>query len=628
MPTNFRQEINDHLAAEHWNAALASLHQYWAAEPTSSAAGFILASFEKLRPVTKPTAHRIVILRSFTLEPVTPVLRAGGLLGGLDISVKMGSFDNYVQEILDPASALYTFDPHTVILAVKTRDVLPELWEGYTDLAPGEAQRAVDTFAENLASWLTTFRANSSANLILHNFAKPRTASAGILDAQGESAQALAVEDLNRRLRKLAASLPGVYILDYDGLVNRIGHTQWRDERKWLTVRLPFAANHIPTMAKEWLRFIHPLAGKLGKVVVTDLDNTLWGGVIGEDGMDGIQLSRDHPGATFRALQRALLDLHNRGILLAVASKNNEADALEAIEKHPEMLLRPRHFSALQIHWNSKVESLRAIAQELNVGLDSLVFLDDNPAERQSVRLELPQVTVIELPADPAGYAQSVRDCPLFERLTSSEEDRQRGAYYADQRQRKELEQTISSVTDYYYSLEQHVELARVTPQTLPRVAQLLKKTNQFNLTTRRHSESEIAKFAADPDWDVYAARVTDRFGDNGLTGVCITRRDHGVCEIDTLLLSCRVIGRTVETAILHKIAADCREHGIQEIRGWFLPTEKNKPAEPFFSTHGFQEQERTEQGTAWTLQLEQTPVACPPWIKLSVDGEREYAHA
>jgi FkbH-like protein len=562
-----------------------------------------------------------------------PLLRAAGLLAGIDITVQVGGFDNYVQELLDPNSTLYSFRPDTVILAVQTGEVLPELWDTYTDLPAGGGQAAVDKFVSSMTAWVTAFRANSTANLIIHNFCKPRSAASGILDAQSESSQALLVDDLNRRLRKLAASLPGVYVLDYEGLVNRAGHSQWRDERKWLTVRLPIAADHIPTMAREWMRFLHPLTGKIGKVVVTDLDNTLWGGVIGEDGMTGIQLGREHPGAGYRAMQRALLDLHNRGILLAVASKNNEADAMEAIEKHPEMLLRPRHFSAMQIHWKSKVESLRAIAEELNVGLDSLVFLDDNPAERQTVRLELPQVTVVELPADPMAYAQAVRDCPLFERLSWSEEDRNRGAYYAEQRERKALVENVASVTDYYYSLDQQVELSRVSAQTLPRVAQLLKKTNQFNLTTRRHSESEIAKLAADSNSEVYVARVADRFGDNGLTGVCITRRNQDVCEIDTLLLSCRVIGRTVETAILHHVAADALSRGISQIRGWYLPTEKNKPAEPFFSTHGFAQIEVTEQGTLWNLDLREKPVECPPWIKLTVEHaatnqQSECAHA
>jgi FkbH-like protein len=353
--------------------------------------------------------------------------------------------------------------------------------------------------------------------------------------------------------------------------------------------------------------------------------------VIGEDGIDGIKLSGEYPGASYRALQRALLDLHSRGILLAIANKNNEADALQAIENHPEMLLRSRHFAARQIHWGSKADSLRSIAEELNVGLDSLVFLDDNPVERQNVRLSLPEVTVIELPQDSMGYAKAVRNCPLFERLTSSEEDRKRGAYYIEQRQRKDFQQSIASVEDYYYSLNQRVELTKVSKQTLGRVAELLKKTNQFNLTTRRHSEAEVARLAADPDWDVYQARVTDRFGDNGIVGVCITHRVDGVCEIDTLLLSCRVIGRTVETAILHCVAEQSRAQGISRMEGWFLPTEKNKPAETFYSSHKFTEKSRTDRGILWSLDLTESSIDCPPWVQLSADQDtekKEWAHA
>ncbi len=628
--TNLRKEIDQHLAAQNSAAALAGLHQLWNTESGSAAAGYVAACCEKLRPFLRLTPCRVAILRSFTLEPVTPLLRAAALLGGIDITTQLSGFDTYAQEMLDPESALYRFKPDVVILAIQTRDFFPELWDTYLD-RPHEEQKASADKIGTLEEWVRLFRSRSSASLIIHNFEKPATPNAGLLDTQSEHGQGTLIDELNQRLRKLAAEIPGVHVLDYDALVSRTGRDNWHDERKWLTMRMPIAADKLPSMAQEWVRFLHPLCGRIGKVLVTDLDNTLWGGVIGEDGIDGIKLSGEYPGASYRALQRALLDLHSRGILLAIASKNNEADALQAIENHPEMLLRSRHFAARQIHWGSKADSLRSIAEELNVGLDSLVFLDDNPVERQNVRLSLPEVTVIELPQESMGYAKAVRNCPLFERLTSSEEDRKRADYYIEQRQRKDLQQSISSVEDYYYSLEQRVELTKVSKQTLGRVAELLKKTNQFNLTTRRHSEAEIARFAADPDWDVYQARVTDRFGDNGLVGVCITHRVGDVCEIDTLLMSCRVIGRTVETAILHSVAEQSRARGISRMEGWFLPTEKNKPAEAFYPSHKFTEKSRTDRGILWSLDLTESSIDCPPWVQLSVEEgaeKKEWAHA
>lgn len=640
LPTDLRAEIESALASEDWRRAHAALDRLVGAERTSATASFAIARYERLRPHLTLTRCRVAILRSFTVEPLVPLLRAAAFAGSLDVEVQVGSFDNYAQQILDPASDLYGFGPDVVILAVQTRDVLPGIWDGFSDLDARAAQAAGDEFLESLRQWIGVFRSQSEARLLLHTFEKPSMANAGILDAQNAQGQARAIEEINEQLRTLAAEQVGVYVVDYDSLVARHGRERWHDERKWLTMRMPIAAEYLFALADEWLRFLYPLMGRIAKVLVTDLDNTLWGGVVGEDGIDGIHLGRDYPGAAYLALQRTLVDLYNRGIVLAIASKNNEAETLLAIETHPAMLLRKRHFAAWQIHWDAKADSLRRIAEELNVGLDALVFLDDNPAEREAIRLALPEVTVLELPADPMRYASVLRACPLFERLAHSAEDRARGKYYQQQRERRTAQTGHASIEEFYYSLGQKVEIARATsPATLERVAQLIGKTNQFNLTTRRHSAVEVAGYAAAPDWDVYTAEVRDRFGDNGIVGACIVRRgERGrepvcepVCEIDTLLLSCRVIGRTVEDAILHFLVEDSRGRGVRRIVGWFLPTAKNKPAESFYPRHGFRPLEETAAGTLWALDIQERAIACPPWIELSAAravASGEVAHA
>jgi FkbH-like protein len=279
--------------------------------------------------------------------------------------------------------------------------------------------------------------------------------------------------------------------------------------------------------------------------------------------------------------------------------------------------LRQEHFAAIYTNWNPKQENLRRIAEDLNVGLDSLVFVDDNPAERQSIRIALPEVTVIDLPSDPMGYAKAVRECPLFERVTSSAEDRQRSRYYVEQRQRQDAGKQMSSLEDFYRSLEQKVEIAPLNKENLGRVAELIKKTNQFNLTTKRHSEAQIAAFGDDPNYDVYAVKVADRFGDNGLVGVCVTRRQGDAWEIETFLLSCRVIGRTVETALLAFLAEEGQARGLSRLEGWFLPTRKNKPAESVYAAHNFELREQSDAGSQWVLDLSKATVKCPPWIQL-----------
>jgi FkbH-like protein len=360
-----------------------------------------------------------------------------------------------------------------------------------------------------------------------------------------------------------------------------------------------------------------PLSGRVAKALVVDLDNTLWGGVVGEDGLDGIQVGPEYPGAAYLALQRAIQALRHRGVLLAVASKNNPDEALDALDRHPGMLLRSGDFAALRINWNDKARSLREIAEELNIGVDSLAFLDDNPAEREQVRLELPEVTVVELPSDPMGYARALADCPVFERLSLTREDQQRGRLYEDQRQRADLQRASASLEDFLRSLEMEMSMGPVEPASVRRVAQLTQKTNQFNLTTRRYSEQEIDALASDPGARVYQVQVRDRFGDNGLVGVAITRRGADAWEIDTLLLSCRVIGRAVESAMLARLSDDARAAGATRLCGWFLPTAKNAPASDFYPSHGFSLLESSDGATRWEAGLGADRPRCPEWIDL-----------
>jgi FkbH-like protein len=605
----FRKEVDGAIARADASGAARMLASAWESDPGSALAGFVASRYDRIAGRLDLVRQRWAILRSFTVEPVVPVFRAGAYAGGVALETHLGEFNAYAQEILDPGSALYRFAPDVAVLAVQTRDVAPALWRG---------EPATEDVLARFAGWIASFRRHSKGALIVHSLeTAPGTGTGGgILDAQREDNAAAAVQRINRGLRALAAEHRGVYILDYDALVARHGREKWGDARKWLTVRLPVASANLPHLAREWLRFLHPLAGKVAKCVVVDLDNTLWGGVIGEDGMNGIHLGAEYPGAAFQELQRALLDVSRRGILLAVASKNNPADALEALNGHPGMVLKPRDFAAMRINWNEKARSLREIAAELNIGLDTIAFLDDNPVERQAVREQAPEAIVIHLPEDPMGYARAVRDCPWLERLTLSEEDRQRGEYYAAQRERVELERSVTSKEDFYRSLDQVVEIAPVNAQTLARVSQLTQKTNQFNLTTRRYTEQQVAEMAARPTWRVWSLRVKDRYADNGLVGVAIARVDGEVSEIDSFLMSCRVIGRTLETALLAHLAADARERGASVLQGWFLPTKKNAPAREFYAGHGFEVAETTREGVLWKLDLREKEIRAPEWIK------------
>ncbi|MFZ0772502.1 MAG: HAD-IIIC family phosphatase [Candidatus Sulfotelmatobacter sp.] len=619
MPDNLREEVDELISAGSSEQAARRLLELGRKESGSAVAAFIVARIERLRGQIPLLEYRLAILRSFTVEPAVTMLRAAAFSFGIDLQVHIGDFNAYAQEILDLESSLYRFTPHAVILAVRTSDLAPDLWQDFTSLSPDAVSEATQRVSDSFRQWLQGFRERSQAALLVHTLEHPPRPASGLLDAQSLTSQTEAIQNIGRELRRIAAELRGVFVLDYDALVARYGRLRWQDDRKWLTARMPIAADHLIHLSREWLRFLVPLAGKIAKALVVDLDNTLWGGVIGEDGVDGIKLSPEYPGAAYQELQRAMLDLSHRGILLAICSKNNLDDAMEALEKHPGMLLRPQHFSAMRINWNDKSQGLREIAAELNIGIESLAFLDDSPFEGELVRSALPDVTVIDLPGDPMQYAAALRECPVFERLTLSAEDRQRSDLYSKQREGAQAEQSFRSKEDFYRFLEQEAEIAPVSASNLARIAQLTQKTNQFNLTTRRYTEQEVSAMADRSGWQVLSIRVRDRFGDHGVVGVAITHDEGEACEIDTFLLSCRVIGRTVETALLSNLAQRAVQRGRISLCGWFSPTRKNAPAREFYSRHGFQLKTQNGEGSYWTLDLKGRPIGCPEWIKLTV---------
>jgi FkbH-like protein len=603
------------VAARDAAAMLTHAHALLSLSPTLGTAQQIANTLALELPHRAPVKLKVAFLRSYTVEPCIPFLRALAALHGVELTVRVGEFNSYAQEIIDPQSWLYTFDPQIVILAALTRDLAPDLWHGSGDVTVEQASAAVDAVVSPLASLIGQLRSRSRASLIVQNLEQPALANAGLFDSRREIGQQELIRRVNRKLSQEALGHDGVYVLDYDALVARQGRERWNDEKKWLTSRSPVAADCLILAAREYLRFILPLAGRISKVLAVDLDNTLWGGIVGEDGPTGIKIGPEYPGATYLALQRTILQIADRGVLLAVCSKNNPADALEVLENHPEMLLRPRHFAALRINWTDKAQNLRDIAAELNVGIDSITFLDDNPVERQRIRLELPEVTVIDLPLDPAGYAPTLLSSPVFERLSITAEDRARTGYYSAQRERKTSETSAGSLEDFYRSLEMKSEIVDVTSVTLARIAQLTQKTNQLNMTTRRYTESEVQTLAGDPGWKLFGVRIVDKFGDNGLVGVVFLRIAGDTLEIDTFLLSCRVIGRTVETMMLSRVCEIGVAAGCSRINAWFLPTRKNEPAAKIYADNGFTKIEENADGSLWQLSLGGELIGKPEWI-------------
>ena len=356
-----------------------------------------------------------------------------------------------------------------------------------------------------------------------------------------------------------------------------------------------------------------------------DLDNTLWGGVIGEDGKAGIQLGHEGIGLAFVDVQRELLNLRQKGILLAICSKNNPEDAYEVIRNHPAMVLREEHFAAAEINWNDKAENIREIARRLNIGVDSLVFIDDSPVERQRVRSTFPEVAVPEWPLDPCESKRALGRIAseYFLKFNISEDDRRRGDMYHAQVERERLAGDAGNLEDFYRSLQMKITIGRADHETIPRVTELTQKTNQFNLTTRRYTEPEIASISADGECRVYWLKLEDRFGPNGIVGVLILRREcRKQWSIDTFLLSCRVIGRTVEEAFLGWTLRELKGLGATEIMGEYIPTAKNVIAANLYDKLGFTLIDTNDKRTMWTIDLEQRSITVPAWFEIA-DQER-----
>jgi FkbH-like protein len=606
--------------------ALATYLALVAAAPTHMNYLLVAERLDRLAaqlPDTAPNRSvRIALLGNATLAHLQSYVKVDAFRMGLRPEVYQCSFDQYAQDILDPNSELYRFAPDVVVLAIHPSKLFPTLHNYPFDETVEARHAEIHAGLQVLEGLLNRLSNGLSALVLVHNFVAPQWPALGVLDQTDEFGQAQAFAEINAGLVQLVRSqYKNVYIVDEDRIQARVGKANATDPRMWLSARSPWSAAALAGLATEYTRFLRAVKGLNRKCIVLDLDNTLWGGVVGEDGVSGLHLGAEAPGNAFVAFQRELERLWRRGILLAVCSKNNLEDALTAIDEHPEMVLRSSYFAAHRINWASKTDNLREIARELNIGLDSLVFMDDNPAERALIRATLPEVLVPELPSDPSYFRSVLLELGVFDTLAMTDEDRRRNELYQQQKARRQIESTVpvgeAGIEHYLSSLEIVVEIDEVNAQSLSRVAQLTGKANQFNLTTRRYTEAEIAARLAS-GWRAYCARVRDRFGDSGLTGVVIvTPHDAETWEVDTLLLSCRVMGRGVETAFLTFVADLAQQAGVKTLEGWYLPTSKNEPARDCYARSGFQCVRETREGSLWALTLAQPLLQAPLWLKV-----------
>jgi len=522
---------------------------------------------------------RIALLSSVMIDFLAPILRAQCFGAGIDAEIYIGPFNQVEQEIRDPDSGLARFRPDVIVIATDWRAA------GLRDDedSPGNIVRAHTARLESL--WRES-RERLGATVMQFNYEAPPFDALGHLSAALPGGRGRLLRAINLALWEAAGRTQGVSILDVDQIAARFGKDRWNDPMLWHTAKQYPSAEAMPALGHQLTALLRAILGLTCKCLALDLDGVLWGGVIGEDGLAGIQLGGGPAGEAFVAFQRYLQALTRTGALLAVCSKNNPEDALLPFRRHPEMVLREQDIAVFMANWKPKEENLRAIAAALNIGLDAMVFVDDNPAERSRVRQNLPEVEVVETPADPAQYVAAVSRLGLFETLAITREDRQRTALIRENLERKTLESAAGRVDDYLAQLDIKVQLAPFDEANLPRIVQLINKTNQFNLTTHRRGDAEVRVLLAGGAY-TQALRARDRFGDSGLTGVLIAAPEGDGLRVDTWLMSCRVLGRRLDEVMFGALVRYAAENRYTHIMGEYIPTAKNSQVADLYTRLG-----------------------------------------
>lgn len=574
-----------------------------------------------LRDALGRVSIRIGCLSSFTFDSIKPSLELQALRAGLALDTTVGPYGQFEQELINPSSALAASKPDVLLLAIRLQDVCPALYDSFCGLSRDAAATLLDGWFDRLTTALRTFSQHSSAYILMQNYDLPASAALGIADRAAEFSQRSAIADANERLAALAGALPNVQVMDYDALVARHGRARWSDSRTALFARIPIASEHYWPLAGFYVRHLRPLFGLTKKVLVLDADHTLWGGVVGDVGPGGIALGQDFPGNAFVLFQKRILDLYNRGVVLALASKNEPGSVEEVLEKHPEMVLRAEHFAAMRVNWEPKPDNLRQMAADLNLGLDGFVFIDDSPVECELMRTSLPQVMTVQLPSDPAAYPGLIESLDCFDQQNVSAEDRKRGALYKAEAGRRSFQEEVVDLPIFYRRLEMRMTLFVNHAAHVARASQMTNRTNQFNMHTIRCTEDDIRRFISSDDHEVVTLALEDRFGDNGVVGLAVLQKGADAWTAQMFLMSCRVLGRTVEQTFVRWIAERAQAAGAKRLVGQFVPTAKNKPFAGFFEGCGFRATDPTGDTQRWTLDLADADTEIPDWMTVDVGG-------
>jgi FkbH-like protein len=537
---------------------------------------------------------KLAVVGNGTLDYLVPLLVGSAARHGIALECMAADFGQTAQEAFDPDSSINRWQPDAVLLALDYRG-LPFRADPRDE---GVSLRSVDAALGFLGSLRDGFGAHGKALSIVQTLPPPPETLFGGFDRCVPGTPRALVDAFNAALVQSVRGSQDV-LFDVAGLAETVGLGDWHSPKQWNLGKLAFDSKYLPLYAEHCARLVGALRGKSRRCLILDLDNTVWGGIIGDDGIEGIVLGQGNAtGEAYLEVQRTALALRDRGVVLAVSSKNDDATARLPFRGHTEMLLQEDHIAVFQANWDDKATNIAAIASALSLGTDAMVFLDDNPVERGLIRKSLPEVAVPELPPDPAYYARTLSAAGYFEGIAFSTEDAARGDAYQANARRVELRERVGDLEGYLASLEMQIDFRPFDAPGRARIAQLVNKSNQFNLTTRRYNEAEIAAIASDPACFTLQVRLVDTFGDNGMIGVNVCREISAAeWEIDTWLMSCRVLGRRVEQMVLREILQHARGRGVERVIGVYRPTDRNGMVREHYDKLGFRLVDESESG-------------------------------
>lgn len=542
------------------------------------------------RDLSKFSNFNITILRNIIIEGIIPFLEFLTIEMDFKPNILIGDYDNVLQDAMFDSNGILNQNSDCVMVFTKLETISPKLANSFVELDLEGINNEKELIKKYILATLKGIRSKTNAIITWHGFEIPINPSYGAIDHTNANMQVCTINDLNDFLKIQLVSIKNSYFIDTNISRALLGHKNFYDNRYWHIGKSPYTLDALKVIAQENFKLFRALKGKNKKCLILDCDNTLWGGIIGEDGVNGIKLGPNYPGSAYLEFQQEIVNHYQRGIIIALCSKNNETDVWDVFENHPHMLIKKEQITIAMINWDDKASNIKHIAKTLNIGLDSIVFVDDNEFETNLVKDLLAEVSTIHLPKGmSAEYKYLLASSGYFDTLTITNEDKIRNQLYKTEIQRKQDQNEFEGdLETYYKTLNMKTIIQKAKKEQISRIAQLTQKTNQFNLTTKRYTESDIEQILNDNNFEIIYANLEDRFGDMGIIGCCILKFTEDIAEIDTFLLSCRVIGRGLEKIILNTCIEVFKELGFSKIKGTFIETKKNLHVKNFYINNNF----------------------------------------